>query len=76
MQTWPATLTPARHVAVRLAVTGLRLARLNLPLADAIARALELALEEVQNPIVDEHDRQRTQQALRDLVASWMKGGA
>jgi hypothetical protein len=27
MQTWPATLTPARHVAVRLAVTGLRLAR-------------------------------------------------
>jgi hypothetical protein len=48
----------------------------NLPLADAIARVLELALEEVQNPIVDEHDRQRTQQALRDLVASWMKGGA
>jgi Resolvase, N terminal domain len=42
-------------------------------LADAIARVLELALEEVLNPIVDEHDRQRTQQALQDLVAGWTR---
>jgi hypothetical protein len=75
MHDWPATSTPAQDMAARLAVTGLRLARLNLPITEAIARVLELALEEVQNPIDDERDRQRTQQALQDLVTRWTKGG-
>jgi hypothetical protein len=70
-RSWPATSTPAQDLAVRMAVGTLQLARLNLPVADAIARVLEAALEEVLNPAVDEHERQRTEQALRDLVASW-----
>jgi hypothetical protein len=72
---WPAMSTPAQDLAVRMAVATLRLARLNLPVADAIASVVEAALEEVLNPTVDEHERQRTQQALLDLVASWTKGG-
>jgi hypothetical protein len=75
-RSWPATSTPAQDLTVRMAVATLRLARLNLPVADAIACVLEAALEEVLNPIDDEHERQRTAQALRDLVASWPTGGA
>jgi hypothetical protein len=73
---WPATSTPAQDMAVRMAVATLRLARVNLPIAEAIAQVLEHALEEVLNPTIDEHERERTQQALRDLVASWPTGGA
>src|ERR1700682_2111166 len=73
---WPATSTPAQDLAVRTAVAALRLARLNLPVAEAIACVLEHALAEVLNPTVDEHERQRTERALRVLVASWTTGGA
>jgi hypothetical protein len=67
----PVMSTPAWDMAARMAETAFHLARLNLPVAEAINGVMEYALEEVLDPTVDEHERQRTQQTLRDLVASW-----